>query len=191
MSVPREKEASFSFLLLSSTRLRAQLQAFITLAHGLSVRSTNLDLSSSRAKKKKKVSTFVARALFSPRRKNTRSRRAIQNSNDSKFKLQGDKNKKQNLPNNRCACARAQELPPPLAVALIFETYFARCCVCLKVCVCVCVVEKSWVLLLCVVFSLLFFFGVEREKIEGVLKILSSGQNQIRFRLKKSTKKRI
>ena len=185
MSVPREKEASFSFLLLSSTRLRAQLQAFITLAHGLSVRSTNLDLSSSRAKKKKKVSTFVARALFSPRRKNTRSRRAIQNSNDSKFKLQGDKNKKQNLPNNRCACARAQELPPPLAVALIFETYFARCCVCLKVCVCVCVcvVEKRWVLLLCVVFSLLFFFGVEREKIEGVLKILSSGQNQIRFRL--------
>ena len=188
MSVPREKEASFSFLLLSSTRLRAQLQAFITLAHGLSVRSNH---SSSRAKKKKKVSTFVARALFSPRRKNTRSRRAIQNSNDSKFKLQGDKNKKQNLPNNRCACARAQELPPPLAVALIFETYFARCCVCLKVCVCVCVVEKSWVLLLCVVFSLLFFFGVEREKIEGVLKILSSGQNQIRFRLKKSTKKRI
>ena len=54
-----------------------------------------------------------------------------------------------------------------------------------------CVVEKRWVLLLCVVFSLLFFFGVEREKIEGVLKILSSGQNQIRFRLKKSTKKRI
>ena len=130
MSVPREKEASFSFLLLSSTRLRAQLQAFITLAHGLSVRSNH---SSSRAKKKKKVSTFVARALFSPRRKNTRSRRAIQNSNDSKFKLQGDKNKKQNLPNNRCACARAQELPPPLAVALIFETLypsggvFARC----------------------------------------------------------------
>ena len=60
-----------------------------------------------------------------------------------------------------------------------------------SVCVCVCVVEKRWVLLLCVVFSLLFFFGVEREKIEGVLKILSSGQNQIRFRLKKSTKKRI
>lgn len=99
-------------------------------------------------------------------------RRAIQNSNP-KRRTKGDKNKKQNLPNNRCACARAQELPPPLAVALIFETYFARCCVCLKVCVCVCVVEKSWVLLLCVVFSLLFFFGVEREKIEGVLKILS------------------
>ena len=190
MSVPREKEASFSFLLLSSTRLRAQLQAFITLAHGLSVRSNaHLDLSSSRAKKKKKVSTFVARALFSPRRKNTRSRRAIQNSNDSKFKLQGDKNKKQNLPNNRCACARAQELPPPLAVALIFETYFARCCVCLKVCVCVCVWLKKGGFCCCVLFSLFCFFLAWREKrSRGCSKFSLPGRIRFVFALKNPRK---
>jgi hypothetical protein len=45
-------------------------------------------LSSSRAKKKKKVSTFIARALFSPRRK-IRGSRATSDSKfkrDSKFK---------------------------------------------------------------------------------------------------------
>lgn len=46
--------------------------------------------------------------------------------------------------------------------------------------------------LLCVGFLFVFFVFLEREKIEGVLKILSRGllfsQNQIRFRPKKSEK---
>jgi hypothetical protein len=85
--IPREKEASFSFFLLSSTRLRAQLQAFITLGPS-PFRIFSTHLSSSRAKKKKKVSTFIARALFSPRRK-IRGSRATSDSKfkrDSKFK---------------------------------------------------------------------------------------------------------
>ena len=67
-------KASFSFFLLSSTRLRAQPQAFITLVRDLSKR---LAICHHRAKKKKKVSTFIAR--FVSRRK-MRRRRAIQNS---------------------------------------------------------------------------------------------------------------
>ena len=197
----KKKRVSLSFFFL---RLVCALSCKHSslLVRDLSVRSTHLDLSSSRAKKKKKVSTFVARALFSPRRKNTRSRSRdpkfkrfkiqIQNSNEKRFKIQT-----RNLPNNRCACARAQELPPPLAVALIFETYFALCCLCVFKSVCVlCVVEKS-VVLCCVLFSLhmeLFFFcffGVERKD-RGVLKILSPAslsQNLIRFA--QNPKKRI
>ena len=90
----------------------------------------------SRARKKNAVATA---SLFPPRerKKNTRRRPKEFKKSSNGFVVVRTRTKndeQKSVPNNRCACARsARTLPPPLAVALIFETLypsggvFARC----------------------------------------------------------------
>ena len=129
----RSLPSSFFFLLLSSS------SSFVSVARSMHVftpgasvvRFTEEETRStfepppSRARKKNAVATA---SLFPTRerKKNTRRRPKEFKKSSNGFVVVRTRTKndeQKSVPNNRCACARsARTLPPPLAVALIFET---------------------------------------------------------------------
>ena len=84
----------------------------------------------SRARKKNAVATLLRELVSSERKKEkyAKETEGIQKEFKNGFVVVRTRTKndeQKSVPNNRCACARsARTLPPPLAVALIFETLY-------------------------------------------------------------------